>query len=77
MDSVNLRRSTCTPDIFPCTLQKVKIMKVPTIERQKNSNRNIKNRDAPTLKLATNGLEVFENVPWDYFYAMDFSSNIS
>ena len=49
-------------------------MKGATIERQKNpkkSNRNIKNRDAPTLKLATNGLEVFKNAPWAYFCAMD------
>ena len=37
-------------------------MKVYTIERlkkSKESNRNIKNRDAPTLKLATNGLVIF------------------
>ena len=41
-----------------------KIMKGATIERQKNSkksNKNIKNRDAPTLKLETNGIEVFVN----------------
>ena len=40
------------------------------------SNRNIKNRDAPTLKLANNGLEVLVNTPWAYFYAMDVLSNI-
>ena len=54
-------------------------MKGATIERQKNSkksNRNIKNRDVPTLKLATNGLEVFVNAPWASFCAMDVSSNI-
>ena len=56
-----------------------KSMKGATIERQKNpkkSNRNIKNRDAPTLKLETNGLEVFVNTPWASFCAMDVSSNI-
>ena len=50
-------------------------MKGAKIERQKNSkksNRNIKNRDAPTLKLATNGLEVFENAPWASFCAIYF-----
>ena len=55
-------------------------MKGATIERQKKSkksNRNIKNRDAPTLKRATNGLEVFVNAPWAYFCAMDVSSNIN
>ena len=53
-------------------------MKGATIERQKNSkksNRNIKNRDAPTLKLATNGLEVFVNEPWASFCAMDVLSD--
>ena len=54
-------------------------MKEATIERQKNSkksNRNIENRDAPTLKLSTNGLEVSVNTPWAYFCAMDVSLNI-
>ena len=52
-------------------------MKGATIERQKNSKnsgRNIKTRDALTLKLATNGLEVFANSHWDSFVAMDVSS---
>ena len=56
-----------------------KIKKGATIERQKNSkksNRNIKNRDAPTLKLATNGIEVFVNATWTSFCAMTVSSNI-
>ena len=56
-----------------------KNMKGATIERQKNSkksNRNIKNRDAPTLKLATNGLEFFVNSHWASFCAMDVSLNI-
>ena len=55
-----------------------KSMKGATIERQNflKSNRDIKNRDAPTLKLATNRLEVFVNAPWASFCAMDFSSNI-
>ena len=62
MDTVDygsLRRSTRTLAIVPCTLLKVKITKGATIERQKNSknsNRNIKNRDALTLELATNGI---------------------
>ena len=54
-------------------------MKGATIIRQKKpkkSNRNIKNRDAPDLKLATNGLEVFVNEPCAYFYAMDVLLNI-
>ena len=57
-----------------------KSMKGATIERRKKfkkSNRNIKNRDAPTLKLATNGLEVFVNSPWASFCAMYFLSNIN
>ena len=56
-----------------------KSMKGTTIERQKNSkksNMNIKNRDAPTLKLATNGLEVFVNEPWDSFCEIYALSNI-
>ena len=54
-------------------------MKGATKERQKNSkesNRNIKNRDAPNLKLENNGLEVFFNAPWAYFCAMGVSLNI-
>ena len=38
-------RSTCTPDIVPFKLLKVKIMKEATTKRQKKSNRNIKNRE--------------------------------
>ena len=49
--SVRPRRSTRTPSIVPYTLRKIKKVKGDTIERQKNpkkSNRNVKNRDAPT-----------------------------
>ena len=70
---------TYTPYIVACALLKVKKHEVTTIKRQKKSkksNRNIKNRDAPILKLATNGLEVFVNAFWASFYAMDVSSNI-
>ena len=67
-------RSACTPAIVPFTLLKLKNIE-ESYERKakkiKNSNRNIKNRDAPTLKVATNGLEVFVNVPWASFCAMD------
>ena len=66
--------------LFLARFRRSKITKGATIERQKNSkksNRNIKNRDAPTLKLATNGLEVFVNAPWASFCAMDVSSNIT
>ena len=45
-------------------------------KKSKNSNRNIKNRDAPTLKLATKVLKVFVNAHWASFCAMDVSSNI-
>ena len=59
VDSWRLRRSTCTPDIVPCKLLKVEKHEGSYNIKAKNSkksNRNIKNRDAPTLKLATNGL---------------------
>ena len=46
-------------------------------KNSKKSNRNIKNRDAPNLKLANTGLEVFVNAPWESFCAMDVSSNIT
>ena len=74
------RRSTCTPSIIACTLLKVKKHEESydrKFKKPKNSNRNIKNRDAPTLKLATNGLKVFVNAPWDSSCAMDVSSNIN
>ena len=54
-------------------------MKGATIERQKKSkksNRNMKNRDAPTLKLATNGLGFFVNATWASFCEMDVPLNI-
>ena len=55
-----------------------KSMKGAMIERQKKKlNMIIKNIDAPTLKLATNGLEVFVNAPWASFCAMDVLSNIN
>ena len=72
-------RSTCTPAIFPFTLLKVKKHESSydrKAKKSKKSNRNIKNRDAPTLKLATNGLEVFVNAPWASFCAMYVSLNI-
>ena len=55
-------------------------MKGAMKKRQKTSktfNRNYKNRDAPALKLATNGLEVFVNGPWAYLCEMDVLPNIS
>ena len=79
MDSGSPRRSTCTQSIVACTLLKVKKHEGSydgKAKKIKKSNRNIKNRDAPTLKLATNGLEVFVNAPWASFSAMDVSSNI-
>ena len=56
------RRSTCTADIVYCTLLKVKKNEGSYDRKAKNSkksNMNIKNRDAPSLKITTNGLEVF------------------
>ena len=79
VDSGIPRRSICTPAIVSYTLLKAKNhegsydMKA---KKSKHSNRNIKNRDAPTLKLATNGLEVLVNAPWDSLCAIDVSSNI-
>ena len=79
VDSGRPRSSTCTPSIVACTLPKVKNHE-GSYDRQakksKKSNRNIKNRDAPTLKLVTNGLDVFVNTPWASFCAMYVSSNI-
>ena len=54
-------------------------MKGDTIERQKKSkqsNMNIKTRDALTLKPAANGLEVFVNAPWASLCAMYVLLNI-
>ena len=65
--------------IVACTLLKVKKHEGSydkKAKKIKKLNRNIKNRDAPTLKLATNGLEVFVNEPWASFCAMYVSSNI-
>ena len=78
VDSGRLRRSTCTPSIVPCKLQKVKQHedRYKKGKKNKKSNRNIKNRYEPTLKLTTNGLEVFVNAPWDSFCEIDVSSNI-
>ena len=73
------RRSTLTPSIVAYTLLKVKKHEGSydrKAKKLKKSNRNTKNRDAPTLKHATNGLEFFVNAPWASFCAMDFSSNI-
>ena len=53
-------RSTCTLAIVLCTLLKVKNYEGSydrKAKKSKKSNRNIKTRDTPTLKLATNGLE--------------------
>ena len=64
MDSGRLKRSTCTPDIVPCGIQKVKKHKGgygKKAKKSKTSSRNIKNSDAPTLKLVTSGLEFFAN----------------
>ena len=58
------RSSTCTPAIIPCTLLNIKKYEGSynrKAKKSKNSNRDIKNRDAPTLKLATNGIDVFIN----------------
>ena len=60
------RRSTCNRAIVACTLMKVKKQEGSydrKAKKSKNSNSNIKKRDAPTLKLATNGLEVYVNAP--------------
>ena len=72
------RRSTYTPDIVPCKLQKVEKHEGSCnkkAKKPKKSNRNIKNRYAPTLKLATNGLEVFVNSPL-FLCCMDVLSNV-
>ena len=64
VDSGGLKRSTCTPDIVPCGIQKVKKHKGgygKKAKKSKTSSRNIKNSDAPTLKLVTSGLEFFAN----------------
>ena len=74
VDYGRLRRSTCTPAIVACTLLKVKRSEGSydrKAKKSKMSNRNIKNRDATTLKLATNELEVFVNAPWASFCEMD------
>ena len=74
-DSGKPRRSTCTPEILPCKVQKVKKREGSYDRKAKNpkkSYRNIKNSDVPTLKLETNELEVFVNSPWDYFCAVYF-----
>ena len=79
MDSGRPRRSTFTPSIVACTILKFKNHEGSYDRKAKNpkqSKRNIKNRDAPTLKLETNGLEVFVNAPWGSFFAMDVSPNI-
>ena len=79
VDSGRMRRSTCTPAIVPCTLLKFRDHEGGydrEAKKIKKSNRNIKNRDAPTLKVATNGLEVFVNEPWSSFCAMDVFPNI-
>ena len=73
------RRSTFTPDLVPCKLQKIKNHEGSygkKAKRSKMSSRNIKNSDEPPLKLATNGLEVFVNTPWASLFAMDVSLNI-
>ena len=65
--------------LFLASFVRSKIMKGDTTKRQKISkklNRNIKNRNAPTLKLSTNGLEVCVNTSWDSLRAMDVFSNI-
>ena len=80
VDSGRPRRSTCTPSIVACTLLKVKKHEGSYDRKAKNSkksNRTINNRDAPTLKLATSGLEIFVNAPWASFCAMDVLSNIN
>ena len=79
VDSGRPRRTICTPYIVFCTLFKVKKHEGSydrKAKKSKKSNRNIKNRDAPTLKIATNGLEVFVNAPWASFCAMDVLLNI-
>ena len=61
VDSRSPRGSTCTPYTVVYTLLKVKNHEGSynrKAKKFKKSNRNIKKRDAPTLKLATNGLEV-------------------
>ena len=65
VDYMSPRRSICTPDIVHCDLQKVKKQKGGYEKKQqiKKSSRNIKNSNAPNLKLAANGVEVFLNAP--------------
>ena len=68
------RRSTCTPAIVACTLLKVKNIEGRynrKTKKIKSSNRNIKTRDALTLKIATNGLEVVVNSHRSSLCAMD------
>ena len=78
VDSVTPMRSKCTTAIVPCKLLKVKKHEGSYDKKAKlkESNKNIKNIDTATLKLAANRLEVFLNVPWASFCAMDVSSNI-
>ena len=66
-------RSTYTPAIVPYKFQKVKNHEGIYNKKAKNpktSSKNIKNSNAPTLKLATNGPEVFVNPPWASFCEM-------
>ena len=83
MDDVDYGRSigsTCTPSIVACTLIKVKKHEGSynrKAKKIKTSSRNIKNRVVRTLKLSTNGLEVFLNAPCASFCAMDVLSKIN
>ena len=79
VDSGRHRRSKFTPAILACTLLNVKKHEGSydiKAKKSKNPNRNIKNRDVPTLKLVTNELEFFVNAPWASFCAIYILSNI-
>ena len=80
VDSARPRRSTYTTDIVPYKLENFKNNEgsyCKKAKKIKNSIRNIKNSDTPTLKIATNGLEVFVNAPWASLCEIDVFSNIN
>ena len=65
---------------FPYKLHKIKKYEGSYDKSQKNqkkSSRNIKNSDAPNLKLTTNGIEVFVNAHWASLCEIDVLLNIN
>ena len=72
------RRSTFIPSIVACTILKVKNYE-GSYDRKAKKFKKVKQeyqkQICANFKIATNGLEVFFNTPWDSFCAMDVFSN--